>query len=503
MTLIELVARGESHGGERPAMIADERVISYGQLDQEAGALAKQLRRLGLRPGDRVALLLPTLPEYVPAYFGILGAGGVVVPINPRARAPEIRHIVEDCGVRSAIAHVDAVDELRRAVANSPSFSHLVTAGGPAPEGAVALAELVRDPERLDPRCAKSDDLAQICYTSGTTGKPKGVMLSHRNLALNAASLAEACGASPADRMLAVAPLGHILGTSLVMNMTLFSGGALVFCARLDPDTIMGTIARQRCTFVGAVPTVYIMLLNHPRQYDLGSLREAMCGGASCPVEVINAFQKRFGVRILEGYGITEIAGGAAFNPLHGARKPGSVGLPINYMAVAILDDEGRALGPGEVGELSIKGPTVMAGYYGQPDATRETVRDGWLRTGDLASADADGYYFIVDRKKDLIITSGFNVYPREVEEVLYQHPAVAEAGVVGLPDPVKGELVSACVTLRPGAEATEADLIAFCKEQLTPYKAPVRVEFFPALPKGATGKLLRRELRELIAGRS
>lgn len=500
MTLIELLARGESHAGERPALIADDRVISYGQLGQEAGALAFHLRRLGLRAGDRVALLLPTVPEYVPAYFGILGAGGVVVPINSRARAPEIRHIVEDCGVHSAIAHVDAVDEVRKAAAN---LHHLVTAAGPAPEGAVALTDLVRDPEPLDPRVAKSDDLAQICYTSGTTGKPKGVMLSHRNLALNAEALVEACGASPADRMLAIAPLGHILGTSLVMNMTLLSGGALVFCARLDPDTIMDTIERQRCSFVGAVPTVYIMMLNYPSQHDLGSLREAMCGGASCPVEVINAFQKRFGVRILEGYGITEIAGGAAFNPLHGLRKPGSVGIPIKHMEVAILDDAGRALGAGEVGELCIKGPTVMGGYYGQPDATRETVRDGWLRTGDLASADADGYYFIVDRKKDLIITSGFNVYPREVEEVLYQHPGVAEAGVVGLPDTVKGELVSACVTLRPDVEATAADLIAFCKERLTPYKVPVRVEFFPALPKGATGKLLRRELRDLIATRS
>ena len=500
MNLIELLGSGESHGGERPALIADDHVVSYGQLGHEAGALARHLRRLGVQPGDRVALLLPTLPEYVPAYFGILGAGAVVVPINPRARAPEIRHIVEDCGVRSAIAHVDAVDEVRKAAAN---LSHLVTAGGPAPEGAVALADLVRDFEPLDPRVAKSDDLAQICYTSGTTGKPKGVMLTHLKLALNAESLAEACGASLADRMLAIAPLGHILGTSLVMNMTIISGGALVFCGKLDPDTIMGTIERQRCTFVGAVPTVYIMMLNHPRQHDLSSLREAMCGGASCPVEVINAFQKRFGVRILEGYGITEIAGGAAFNPLHGLRKPGSVGVPIKYMEVAILDDAGRALGSGEVGELSIKGPTVMAGYYGQPDATRETVRDGWLRTGDLASADADGYYFIVDRKKDMIITSGFNVYPREVEEVLYQHPAVAEAGVVGLPDLVKGELVGACVTLRSGEAATAADLIAFCKDRLTPYKVPVRVEFFPALPKGATGKLLRRELRELIAGRS
>jgi len=497
MNLIELLARGESHGGERPALVADDRVTSYGQLVHQAGSLARHLRRLGLRPGDRVALLLPTLPEYVPAYFGILGAGAVVVPINPRARAPEIRHIVEDCGVQAAIAYVDAVDELRKAA----SLSHLITAGGPAPEG--ALADLVRAPEPLDPRVAKSDDLAQICYTSGTTGKPKGVMLTHQNLVLNAESLAEACGASPADRMLAIAPLGHILGTSLVMNMTLLSGGALVFCAKLDPDTIMGTIERQRCTFVGAVPTVYIMMLNHPSQHDLGSLRDAMCGGASCPVEVLNAFQKRFGVRILEGYGITEIAGGAAFNPLHGLRKPGSVGVPIKQTEVAILDDAGRALSPGEVGELCIKGPMVMAGYYGQPDATRETVRDGWLRTGDLAYADADGYYFIVDRKKDLIITSGFNVYPREVEEVLYQHPGVAEAGVVGLPDPVKGELVSACVTLRSDVEATAADLIAFCKERLTPYKVPVRVEFFPALPKGATGKLLRRELRDLLAGRS
>jgi long-chain acyl-CoA synthetase len=503
MNLIESLAMGIRHGEDRPSLFADERTVSYAQLAGQAGSLAAHLRRLGVRAGDRVALVVPTIPEYIVAYYGILGAGAVVVPINPRSRAPEIRYVLDDSGARAAIVHGSATDELGAAIADGPTLSPLVAIGEPALPGAIPLADLVRDPRPLDPAMAGDDDLAQLSYTSGTTGKPKGVMLTHRALTLNAEATGERLAIGQDDRVLAIAPLVHILGCTLVMNATLQFGAAAVFCAALDPDSLMATIQRHRCTVIGAVPTLYLLLLNHPTAYDLTSLRVALSGGAPTPTELVAAFPKRFGARIIDGYGTTEIGGTVSITPLDCPAKPGSVGLPARYVELAVLDEYDAPVATGELGELCLRGPTVMRGYWGQPEATAETLRGGWLHTGDLGYVDADGYCFIVDRKKDMIITSGFNVYPREVEEVLYQHPAVAEAGVVGMPDPLRGELVRACVTLRADAQATEAELIAFCKERLTPYKAPVRVEFLTALPKSPTGKLLRRELRDLLATRA
>jgi long-chain acyl-CoA synthetase len=473
--------------------------VTYDAVARQAGSVAAHLRRLGVGAGDRVALLVPNLPEYVVAYYGILGAGAVVVPLNARARAPEIAYVLADCGVQAAITHGAATAELRQAGDGLASFRHLIHVGEPTPAGALAFADLLGDPRPLDPTAAGADDLAQISYTSGTTGRPKGVMLTHGNLTLNAESTGEALGMGPADHQVVVAPLGHILGCTLGMNATLRFGAAAVFCAALDPETLMATIERHHCTMIGAVATLYLMMVQHPRAYDLGSLRVAMSGGAPTPPELLAAFPRRFGVPLVEGYGITEIGGTVSQPPLGGTAKAGAVGVPVKYVEVAVLDDADRPLPAGEVGELCLRGPTVMRGYYGQPAATAETLRNGWLHTGDVGYRDADGYCYIVDRKKDVIIPSGFNVYPREVEDVLYQHAAVAEAGVVGLPHPLKGEQVRACVALRPGTAATAAELIAFCKERLTPYKAPVDVAFFPTLPKGPSGKMLRRELRVLL----
>jgi long-chain acyl-CoA synthetase len=503
MNLIESLAAGSRHGADRPALIADDGTLTYAQVTAQAGALAAELRRRGVAPGDRVALLVPTLPEYVVAYYGILGVGAVVVPVNPRSRAPEIDYILRDSGARAAIIHGSAADEMGAAVADLPGLAPLVAVGTPALPGALPLHDLVREPRPLDPAVARDDDLAQLSYTSGTTGKPKGVMLTHRSLALNAEATAERLAMGPDDRVVAIAPLVHILGCTLVMNATLQVGAAAVFPAAIDPDSLLATVEQHRCTVLAAVPTLYLLLLNHPRPYDLSSLRVALSGGAPTPIELVAAFPKRFGARIVDGYGTTEIGGTVSITPLDRPAKPGSVGLPARYVELAVLDDQDRPLPTGDVGELCLRGPTVMQGYYGQPEATAETLRGGWLHSGDLGYVDHEGYCFIVDRKKDMIITSGFNVYPREVEEVLYQHPAVAEAGVVGVADPLKGELVRACVTLRADAVATEAELIAFCKARLTPYKAPVRVDFFPTLPKSPTGKMLRRELRELLAASS
>lgn len=502
MNLLASLLMGASEGSSRPALVAGERVVAYGALVERVGLLAAELRRTGIGVGDRVALVVPNGPAYVGAYYGILAAGAAVVPVNARAPAPEIRHVVLDCGVHAIVVDASARAEVRRGVADSPATPRIVALDD-APDGGL-LAPRTGDEANatLDPTIVGDDDLAQISYTSGTTGKPKGVMLTHGALVRNAEAIAETIMLVASDRMLAVAPLVHILGCTLVMNATLRYGAAAVFPPAPDLDALLGTVAEQRCTVTGVVPTLLIRMLQHPRRYDLRSLRLALTGGAPCAPELLTSVLQELGVLAVDGYGMTEIAGGVSTSPPQGPRKPGSVGPPARGIELCVRDDARRPLEPGEVGELCVRGPTLMRGYYGQPAATAEAIVDGWYHTGDLGYVDADGYIFIVDRKKDIVLTSGFTVYPREVEEVLHQHAAVAEASVVGVPDPVRGEAVCACVALRPGAAATAAELIAHCKERLIAYKTPVRVELVEALPKSPSGKVLRRELREQLAAR-
>ncbi|OAT87089.1 long-chain-fatty-acid--CoA ligase [Desulfotomaculum copahuensis] len=512
---------------ERTALIFYGKKISYGQLGGYVDRLAGALKQLGTGPGDRVALILPNCPQYVIAYYAVLQLGAVVVPVNPLSTERELTHIVRDAGVRLAIALnllAGRMENVRTALrdAGSPLLEQVIYASMPEflpfPLNLLYLLKQKSPPAcrhglRFRPllngspalACAASADVrrapAVLIYTGGTTGKPKGVMLSHYALVVNAWQCRAWVNTAPADRLLAVLPIFHGFGMSVCMNSILLSGGAAILLPRYQPGEILKAVHRHRPTLFAGVPTMFTGLINQPdlSRYDLSSLRGCFSGAASLPPEIKRRFEELTGGRLMEGYGLTEAVTAKCANPYRGVNKTGSIGVPFPDTVMRIVDAEtgARELPPGEVGEIVLKSPDIMLGYYGRPEETAAVVRDGWLYTGDLGYMDADGYFYLVERKKDLIITGGFNVYPREVEDVLYMHPAVKEACVIGVPDGYRGETVVAFIVLRENAAAGADELIAFCRQNLLPYKVPRRVEFCPELPKSAIGKVLRRVLRE------
>jgi long-chain acyl-CoA synthetase len=476
---------------DRVAVRLDDLALTYRELDERSARVTGLLAAHGVAPGDRVGLMLPNIPEFPVLYHGVLRAGAVVVPMNPLLKAREVEYHLADSGARVVFAWQAAAAEAAKGAEAAGAELVAVTPGGldqllagHAPTAAVA--------DRAD------DDTAVILYTSGTTGRPKGAELTHANLARNAAVTATTLlRLEPGDVVMGCLPLFHSFGQTCGLNAAVGAGASLTLLARFDPGRALAVIQRDRVTVFEGVPTMYVALLNHPGRgdADVGSLRLCVSGGAALPVEVLRGFEAAFGCIILEGYGLSETSPVASFNHPDRDRKPGSIGTPIDGVELRLVGLDGGDVAAGEVGEIAVRGHNLMKGYWGREEATREAIPDGWLRTGDLARQDTDGYFFIVDRKKDLIIRGGYNVYPREVEEVLYEHPAVAEAAVVGIPHPTHGEEVGAAVALKPGAEATPEELRAFCRERVAAYKYPRHVWLEAALPKTATGKLLRREV--------
>ncbi|MCL4686384.1 long-chain fatty acid--CoA ligase [Myxococcota bacterium] len=482
---------------EHPAIRLGDRVLRYAQLDRAARGVATALRARGVEPGDQVALLIPNVPEFTIAYFGILYAGATIVPINVLAAAPEIHYFLADSEAKLLLAHPFFAESARRGAADA-GIPLVIAGGGP---GAGTLEEM-QDAAPIDaPHPSNPDDTAVILYTSGTTGKPKGAELSHANLFLNCAFVVpRLLPAIDPDRFVAIAtlPLFHSFGQTCIQNATIAHGGTFTLLPRFGPKEAFEILERDRVTVFAGVPTMYFALLHHEqeRRYDLSSLELCMAGGAPMPVEVMNAFEKRFGVPILEGYGLSETSPAASFNMVDKPRKPGSIGYPVWGVELAIVDENDQPLPDGERGEIVIRGHNVMKGYWKRPEASAETLRGGWFHSGDIGLRDEDGCYWIVDRKKDMILRGGFNVYPREVEEVLYAHEAVAEAAVLGVPHDSHGEEVKAIVALKPGRTCSAEDLIAWCQERLAAYKYPRVIEFRDTLPKGPTGKILKREMR-------
>ena len=492
MNLARLGQENIEKFGEYVALHFEGREYTNVEQQRAAARVASALRRLGVGVGDRVVVLLPNCPEVLQAYGGILRAGAVVVPVVFLLSADEVRHILADSGARVVITSVELVAKVE-----GWRGSVVLVGGGP---GGLHWDELVAAEPDDVPIVARADaDLAVILYTSGTTGRPKGVALSHHNLASNARAAASLYELDRTAWALAVLPLSHSYGLT-VMNAGNILGTKAVLLRWFNPELVLETIQRFRVQSMAGVPTMYVYLLNYPEadRFDTSSMRAWGSGAAPLPPEIVEPFERKFGGRLLEGYGLTEASPVVSAHRLSGVRKLGAVGQPIPGVQVAIMDDEDRPVPTGELGEICVRGPNVMLGYYGLPEETARTLRHGWLHTGDVGRLDADGFLFVVERKKDLIIRGGFNVYPREVEDVLYAHADVAEAAVVGVRDPLMGEDVLAFVVRKPEGTVDAETLIAFCQERLAKYKCPKRVRFVSALPKSPIGKILRKELRAL-----
>ncbi len=471
--------------------------ITYAELDRAARGVAASLRDRGIQPGDTVALLIPNVPEFTIAYFGILYAGAAVVPINVLAAAPEVEYFIDDSKAKLLIAH--ALFEAPGRGGAEAAGVPFVLAGGEGPDTVAAMAAA----EPIDfPHPTNADDTAVILYTSGTTGKPKGAELTHSNLFVNCAKVVPGL-IPPLERTdyraLATLPLFHSFGQTCIQNATIAAGGTFTLLPRFEPTEAFELIQRDQITIFAGVPTMYFALLHHENAdaFDVSCLRVCLTGGAPMPLEVMNAFEAKFDVSILEGFGLSETSPVASFAVMHKPRKAGSIGYPVWGVDMCIMDDSGKRLPDGERGEICIRGHNIMKGYLGRPDATKEAMQYGWFHSGDVGYRDDDGCYWIVDRKKDMILRGGFNVYPREVEEVLYEHEAVVEAAVIGVPHDSHGEEVKAVVALGAGKSATADEIKAFAKEKLAAYKYPRIVEIVDELPKGPTGKILKRELRD------
>ena len=484
MNVADLLEASARYHRDRPALIFGERSWTYGELDEQTAALAGGLAGLGLEPGERIGLHLPNGPEFVLTYYAAQKAGLVPLSLNVTYAREEIGYIVGDAAV-SAIVTAPAVAANLPERAAMPTVRHLLPAGDLAGLGGKPMRALDRE----------RDETAAILYTSATTGRPKGVMLTHANIVSNAYATVHHLRMTAEDRGLCALPMFHCFGQNFIMNALVCAGGLLVLQERFVPDAFLAAVARHRITLFYGVPTMYILFLAGGRRPELDSIRLFFSAAATLPTDVERRWHELYGRPIHQGYGLTECSPFASYNH-EVALRPGSVGTPIENVEMRIVDETGRPLPDGELGEIVIRGPNVMKGYFGKPEATAEAIRDGWLRSGDIGYRDADGYYYLVDRVKDMINVAGFKVFPREVEEVLYRHPGVKEAAVVGVPDPVRGEAVKAFVVSAPGRPVSADELRALCRQALAAYKVPEQVEFIDALPKNPTGKVLKKELR-------
>ena len=508
---------------------------TYEEIGADTDAFAAGLKKLGVTRGDRVALLLPNCPQFVVAYMAILKLGAIAVPTNPLYVERELEYQFNDSGSKAVVC-LDLFFELVQSVRDKTALESVIVTdlaeampvwarpfyrrrlrkqgirptvkAGP---GVMWFKDLLKTPGAAELRDeAGPEDVAMLQYTGGTTGVSKGVMLTHGNVIANVVQnvVWRSVDLSPGkNTIFCVLPFFHVYGLTGTLCCSVRVAATMILLPRFDVDDTLKTLHKYRPDLFAVVPTILVAVNSHPRldRYKLDSIKSVNCGAAPLPVEVMTQFEKRTGAVILEGYGLSEASPGTHTNPYGGTRKPGSIGIPLPDTDAKVVDLEtGRQEVPaGEAGELILRGPQVMKGYWNRPEETASALRDGWLFTGDIARVDSDGYFYIVDRKKDMIIAAGFNIYPRDIDEVLFEHPKVKEAVAVGVPDKYRGETVKAFVALKDGETATEEEIIAFCRERLAAYKAPTSVEFRSELPKSLIGKILRKTLREEESARA
>jgi long-chain acyl-CoA synthetase len=496
---------------QKSAFYFSEQVTTYQQLDVAVTKFASGLEKLGVKKGDHIALLLGNSPYFVIGMYGALRLGATVIPINPIYTADEIAYIINNGDVKVVIALdllLPLIDKMNSLL---PNVENYILCDTPKEDDQVLPIENLSAYQKLqsfttilangvldfvEPEL-QDDDVAIILYTSGTTGKPKGAMLTHKNLYSNAQDVSDYLKMSESDKVITVLPMFHVFCLTVALNAPLMNGATILIMPKFSPKDVFELAKKYEATVFAGVPTMYNFLLQQPGVYpdDLQSLRLCISGGASMPVALLKNFEQKFNVMISEGYGLSEAAPVTCFNPLDRPRKPGSIGTSIINVENKVVNELGEEVPTGEVGELIVRGPNVMKGYYKMPEDTEVTIRNGWLYTGDLATMDDEGYFYIVDRKKDMINVGGYNVYPREVEEVLYSHPEIVEVAVLGVPDPNFGEAVK-CFVVSKNKDITESELISYCSEHLAKYKIPSRIDFLEELPKNTTGKILRRALK-------
>jgi long-chain acyl-CoA synthetase len=496
---VNLVTLLTNTAGRRPnhtAIRFKDQTVTFAQLNRRVDSLAAGLSRAGLKPGDVCVLMMPNSIHWVTVYYALAKVGSVVLPVNFLYRVGELRHIFRDSGARAFIGHTAYMEEAREVMNGLPEMDIRVADGGPA-AGFTPLEALFSDHDTFPAYPAQDDEPLAMIYTSGTTGAPKGAVLTHKNLASNAMTVADMRHTQPEDVVLGVLPFFHIYGQTSILNASIYLGLTVRLWVHFEAHEVFEAVEEERKSILIAVPTAFNRLaeMAEKKPPRRSSLRFCVSGGASLPVEVLRRFEALFQTTIYEGYGLTECSPVCVENPYGRPTRPGSIGVPIPGFEARVVDERDREVKRGEVGELIVRGPGVMKGYLHQPEATEETLRGGWLHTGDLARQDEEDYLYIVDRKKDMVIRGGYNVYPREVEEILYTHPAVSEAAVLGVPHPDLGEEVAALVVLRPGMNATSEEIRAFVKERVAPYKYPRLLKLVKELPKSVTGKILKRAI--------
>jgi long-chain acyl-CoA synthetase len=488
--LARLLSDTVAEHADRIAIKLDDVELPYSVVDQAAARAAGLLASKGIGPGDRVGVMLPNVPYFPFVFYGALRLGATVVPMNPLLKRREVAFHLQDSGAELLVAWKGFAEAAEPGAEDAGAECIVVEQG--EFEKLLGGADPVEDvADRED------DDTAVILYTSGTTGTPKGAELTHGNLRAATQISRDLVDAGPDSVTFGALPLFHVFGLTCSLNTAFLAGGCLTLLPRFDAGRALEIIERDKVTTFLGVPTMYGALLNHPDRdtFDASSLDLCVSGGAAMPVEVLKGFEEAFGCKVLEGYGLSETCAIGSFNQPDRERRAGSIGFPVPGVEMRLVDDDGNEVAQGEVGEIQVRGPVVMRGYWNKPDETASTLQDGWLQTGDMAKVDEDGYFHIVDRKKELIIRGGFNVYPREIEEVLYEHPAVREAAVLGVPDDSLGEEIGAAVALKEGEDASADDIRAFVKERVAAYKYPRQMWFVDELPKGPTGKVLKREI--------